>query len=651
MTQTIGQRLKAEREAQKLTLEKVFEDTRIRVSYLQALEADELSSVPSPVQARGYLRNYAEYLGLNFQELLDEMRAANLQGTSREVIGPADDAPTSRRSLPLQGDSVALNTQPVTQTAEPEPLDITQNKPEIVEAETPLASRPPAPSPALPGTARDFPGQSGRRAPGATADQRFDAFGSAPTKGRSGRRKKADSRPEPTSIESTPRRPGRKKIQPVSEPIVVAGPQPFDAAQDKPEIVEETVAQVESVPQPGSAVEQVADLSQEAAAQNDVSDNLWQKWWNRFGSVLSARMKRRTLVQREPLSSGNVAEASLVGPDVISVEDAFQEPAEAQGLPLEQSSEIFKEIGAELRERRELLSLHLDEVERNTHVKAHYLEALEKGAMDDLPSTVQTRGMLSNYATFLDMDVDALLLRFADALQARHRERNPQKPARKPGQPIIANVPPIRTFIAGDIIFGIGMAVLLVGFAIWGVSRVVTIQSQQEVQPTAPSISDVLLASPDPSQLRATATLQPVEAFPGLATVTIVIPTQDVNVEVQVNLVASERTYMRVVVDGEVAFEGRVVPGNAYPFQAEGQIEVLVGSGAAIRIVYNGRDLGLMGTFGQVVSNIYTANEIITPTALPSPSATSTIPSTSTVPPTATLSSTNTPVPSNTPGP
>src|SRR5688572_17560942 len=331
--------------------------------------------------------------------------------------------------------------------------------------------------------------------------------------------------------------------------------------------------------------------------------------------------------------------------------DAPKEQGQIQGLLIEKSSEIFREIGIALRQRRELLSLHLDEVERNTHVKAHYLAALEKGAMDELPSTVQTRGMLSNYATFLDMDVDALLLRFADALQARHRERNPQKPERKPGQPIVANIPPIRSFIAGDIIFGVGMAVLLVGFAIWGVSRVVTIQSQQEVQPTAPSISDVLLASPDPSQLRATSTLQPLESFPGPATLTIVVPTQDLNVKVQVNLVAAERTYMRVVVDGEVAFEGRVVPGNAYPFQADSQIEVLVGSGAAIRTVYNGRDLGLMGTFGQVVSNIYTAEEVITPTALPSPTLTSTVPVTSTALSTATSTATSTPAPSNTSSP
>src|SRR5690606_2672568 len=129
---------------------------------------------------------------------------------------------------------------------------------------------------------------------------------------------------------------------------------------------------------------------------------------------------------------------------------------EAAPQPHADSSQILREIGRVLRQRRELLSLHFDEIERNTHVKAHYLDALERGALDELPSTVQTRGMLANYATFLDLDVDALLLRFADALQARHRERNPHKPARKPGQPILANMPPVRSFMAGDLIFGVG---------------------------------------------------------------------------------------------------------------------------------------------------------------------------------------------------
>jgi cytoskeletal protein RodZ len=45
-------------------------------------------------------------------------------------------------------------------------------------------------------------------------------------------------------------------------------------------------------------------------------------------------------------------------------------------------------------------------VERHTHLRAVFVKALEEGAFDKLPSPVQTRGMLSNYATFLDLDVD-----------------------------------------------------------------------------------------------------------------------------------------------------------------------------------------------------------------------------------------------------
>jgi cytoskeletal protein RodZ len=392
-------------------------------------------------------------------------------------------------------------------------------------------------------------------------------------------------------------------------------------------------------PEPVSELEVAPPV--ETQPETDVGDSLWQAWLNRVGSMVSARARRRTLVPKEPAPAESEPVLDPPAPDLPA-------HVETQVRQLEHSTQIFREIGLELRQRRELLSLHFDEVERNTHVKAHYLEALERGALEDLPSTVQTRGMLSNYATFLDLDVDTLLLRFADALQARHRERNPLKPARKPGQPIVANMPPVRSFIAGDMIFGVGMAILLVGFAIWGVSRVMAIQGQREVQPTAPSISDVLLSTPDPASFTATATFLPVEAFPGEPTVTVEIPTQNVNAPVQLNLVAVERTYMRVVVDGEVEFEGRVLPGNAYPFEAESQVEVLVGSGAAIRVVYNGRDLGLMGTFGQVVNNIYMATEIVTPTALPSLTPTITLTPTRTPPPTATSQFTSTPAPSAT---
>jgi cytoskeleton protein RodZ len=616
MTQTIGQRLKIEREEQRLTLEKVFEATRIRVPYLQALEADDLSVLPSPVQARGYLRNYAEFLGLDFESILEEMHTTSLQQASGKVIGPADEiSSTPQKNSELRAAQQLMPTL--------ESLDLPEEKTAPIEEPTPIQNE-----------------LTGQGSPSSSI--------TVPIKPKPARRKKADgsiSSTTPASIDSPTRRRSRKKAEPEFVPAPEIKPEVIEEQTApietvfKSEGAQEPAAPIESVSEPKHVFEEVVEKQQDEPTPTDVSDNLWQTWLNRLGSVLSARMRRRTLVPNETPVIENE-------PIAIPMEPEFEE--DPQNLPQENSLEILKNIGRDLRERRELLSLHFDEVERNTHVKAHYLDALERGALDDLPSTVQTRGMLSNYATFLDLDVDALLLRFADALQARHRERNPQKPARKPGQPIIANIPPMRSFIAGDMIFGVSMAILLVGFAIWGVSRVMAVQSQREVKPTAPSISEVLLASPNPSLFTVTPTFLPVESFPGEATVTVEIPTQNANAQVQLNLVAVERTYMRVVVDGEVAFEGRVVPGNAYPFEAENQIEVLVGSGAAIRIVYNGRDLGLMGTFGQVVNNIYLGTEIITPTAVPTATGTVTPTPTKTAPPTATSRFTSTPAPSAT---
>lgn len=574
--QTIGQRLKEAREDKHLTLEKVFEATRIRIPYLQALEADDLSSMPSPVQARGYLRNYAEFLGLNFDQLLEEMRAVNKP--SDEMITPMD-------STPAPADST-------------HPLDSPQ-------ATTPLSTGQPV---------RRKKADS-KPATNASPSKPRRATDPSPSKSR---RAKTGAKSATDSSPSKPRR-ERKKIEPEAEPVI----------HPQPEINEEPVALTEPEP----VIEPPVAAQPETTPPPDVSDGLWQSWLDRLSSAVSIRVKRK---EDEPPA------ADLPQVEAPQIVDATQDQSStSQAEDSQPSSLIFKEIGDELRTRRETLSLHLSEVERNTHVKAHYLEALELGAMDKLPSTVQTRGMLSNYASFLDLNVDAILLRFADALQTRHREQNPQKSARQPGEPIVPNIPPLRTFIAGDMIFGIGSAILLVGFLIWGITWIVNRQNEQEIQPTAPSISDVLLATTDPSLFTPTATLALIqESEP---TVTIVIPTQNLNVNVQVNLIAVERTYMRVIVDGEEVFNGRVIPGTAYPFEAEEQVEVLAGSGAALRIVYNGRDLGLLGGFGQVVSNIYREEEIVTPTALP------TQPPTITPTPTATVPPSRTPIPSATP--
>jgi cytoskeletal protein RodZ len=75
MSETVGQLLRATREAKGQTLEDVERVTRIRAKHLAAIEADQFAALPSTAHARGFLKNYAEHLGLDTATLLTAYEA------------------------------------------------------------------------------------------------------------------------------------------------------------------------------------------------------------------------------------------------------------------------------------------------------------------------------------------------------------------------------------------------------------------------------------------------------------------------------------------------------------------------------------------------------------------------------------------------
>jgi cytoskeletal protein RodZ len=65
----VGQRLHKERLQRKLSLEDIAKATKIKPSFLAAIERGEYSKLPSPAYAQGFVRNYASYLGLPKAEI------------------------------------------------------------------------------------------------------------------------------------------------------------------------------------------------------------------------------------------------------------------------------------------------------------------------------------------------------------------------------------------------------------------------------------------------------------------------------------------------------------------------------------------------------------------------------------------------------
>jgi cytoskeleton protein RodZ len=331
---------------------------------------------------------------------------------------------------------------------------------------------------------------------------------------------------------------------------------------------------------------------------------------------------------------------------VVSVPET---PSQNIEIPKTESQRIFTEIGSTIRKQREALGISINDVESHTHLRLRYLQALEAGHMEDLPSLVQARGMLNNYCHFLELDTEAILLRFAEALQSRRIEIAPPPP--KPGllpRKRVANAPAWRRFITPDLLIGGAVILFLFGFALWGASQISDLRGQQKAA-TAPPISEVLLKTPSPNpvitealfsavqpqQTEDESSINPNEATPE-ALPSEVLPMLG-NAPFQLYIVAHQRAWMQVKTDNKIAFTGRVAPGSDYTYSANKQIELTTGNAAALEVYFNQNNLGSLGLTGQVVSLVFNKDGILTPTASFSPTPTNTQPATATALPSPTL--------------
>ncbi len=77
-----GDILRFEREQQGITLERASARSRIRLSVIEAIESGQTNDIPS-VYLRGYIRNYARYLGVDPADIEDHMH--NVRGAEPDV--------------------------------------------------------------------------------------------------------------------------------------------------------------------------------------------------------------------------------------------------------------------------------------------------------------------------------------------------------------------------------------------------------------------------------------------------------------------------------------------------------------------------------------------------------------------------------------
>lgn len=304
------------------------------------------------------------------------------------------------------------------------------------------------------------------------------------------------------------------------------------------------------------------------------------------------------------------------------------------------------EIGSILREAREARGFTIEEAQEATRINGRYLRALEDGAYERLPTPVHVRGFLKNYARYLSLDSEPLLERYGASRNnqpvpiptGRVADITPDQPL--PGredQPFFNPVnvdldastggggteSTLRLFIIVALVVAIILAAtrfvpLLMGRGDGQDVMTNAIQGLLEngLEPEATPAGTEGEVMPEES-LDPNVTPQPIVPTgrnnPGIDTPAPPTPTRPplpaVMEVVNLRLDITERTWLRVTIDGNVVLEGQVKLGDGpYEWEALEEATLLTGNGAGVFVSINGIELGRLAGRGEVWEETWRAS-------------------------------------------
>jgi cytoskeleton protein RodZ len=99
----IGDQLRETRMRNRIDISEVEAATKIRAKYLRALENEEWDLLPGPTFVKTFLRTYADYLGLDARNLVEQYRARYERPSAQELapFGPGMGARRKRPRRPV----------------------------------------------------------------------------------------------------------------------------------------------------------------------------------------------------------------------------------------------------------------------------------------------------------------------------------------------------------------------------------------------------------------------------------------------------------------------------------------------------------------------------------------------------------------------
>jgi transcriptional regulator with XRE-family HTH domain len=254
----------------------------------------------------------------------------------------------------------------------------------------------------------------------------------------------------------------------------------------------------------------------------------------------------------------------------------------------------MESLGQKLRQARLRVGLSLEAVSSRTFINIRSLSAIEEDQFDRISSRFLYKSFVRQIGRAVGLDGDMLE---QDLLSAAGNIPEPLMPGEK-GTTEAPNLAPLkhqRTRVSPWAQSLVLLAVMLIAcsafYAIWQKAR-------SHVSPPA-----IAADRPAAATLQ-TGVLQPTPALP-------------VNGAFHIQLSAIEQTWLSVVTDGKEVYNGILRRAETKTLEGHELTRIRTGNAGAVAVVFNGRNLGPLGSRGQVRTIVFSRNgyEVLQPEA------------------------------------
>jgi cytoskeletal protein RodZ len=241
----------------------------------------------------------------------------------------------------------------------------------------------------------------------------------------------------------------------------------------------------------------------------------------------------------------------------------------------QQSAEKLLEIGAQLRQARQVQALSLERVALRTMIPRHLLKAIEAGNREELPEPIYIQSYIKQYADALGLDGTEL---------ARNFPIEDRRILLKPTQRILpaAQLRPIHLYL------------LYLFVVFWAVNALSYTLSRNQLQESSFQRVQQLL----PTQTRSQQSdIQSVSTA-----------NQD-SKPVRISVTLKAQSWLRVTADGQTAFEGTLPQGTQRTWEAKEELTLKTENAGGVLVQFNQEKAKRIGNPGQMQEVTFAANQ------------------------------------------